>query len=52
MYFLIADELIIFDRVAQTITVLVDESPNGVQRLWIDGNGNGDFTDDPTVQRA
>ena len=32
MYFLIADELLIFDRVAQTITILVsavlDGSPN------------------------
>jgi peroxiredoxin len=32
------------------ITILLDEPENGVARLWIDSNGNGDLTDDPPIE--
>ena len=32
------------------VTILLDEPENGPARLWIDSNGNGDLTDDPTIQ--
>jgi thiol-disulfide isomerase/thioredoxin len=33
-------------------TVLLDEPESGAAQLWIDSNGNGDLTDDPTIQWA
>jgi peroxiredoxin len=30
-----------------TIDVIFDTDTNGTQHLYVDGNGNGDFTDDP-----
>jgi thiol-disulfide isomerase/thioredoxin len=31
-------------------TILLDDPEDGVSRLWIDSNGNGDLTDDPAIQ--
>jgi|GEM_PF-147969 len=32
------------------VTILLSEPATGAARLWVDGNGNGNFTDDPLIQ--
>lgn len=34
----------------QKIIVLVDQTSDGQQKLWVDTNGNGDLTDDPPAK--
>jgi len=33
----------------QKLVLIVDQSSDGLQKLWVDTNGNGDLTDDPAT---